>query len=54
MEKEDTIKYKPIIFLVFVFLLTWFCAFIKAYVDFKSNMFLLHWMAKYNSYDNSS
>jgi len=44
MENEDKIKHRPIIFLVFVFLLTWFCAFIKAYVDFKSNMFLLHFV----------
>ena len=41
VEKMDTIKYRPVIFLAFVFLLTWICAFVKAYINLN-NLFLIY------------
>ena len=41
MEQINTIKYKPLIFVVFTFLLTWICAFLMAFVNYKILLYVL-------------
>jgi membrane protease YdiL (CAAX protease family) len=40
VEKTNEVKYKPLVFIVFVFIISWICAFLKEFVDLGSHSFL--------------